>query len=359
MKIAIDATPLMKPRRTGVARYTLNLVRALSDAPEDLDFLLCYRLSRFRRRAWRVPPPGPRFRSAWVQGRLHPRFVKLTHGPAGRLMRWSGASAVSTVHDVFSLMSQDYSSAKFRSRRKAQYAEIARHADRIICVSTWTRDTFWQFHRDVSEDRFIVIPEGVEPRFAPRQPYEIGRLREKYGLPGSYVLYVGDVSVRKNVDGMLAAYGLMPEDSPPLVLAGKLAHGMADLGARIERLGLANRVLPTGYFPDDDLPVLYAGAECLLYPSFVEGFGLPVLEAMASGTPVVTSDRGALPETTGGVCVSVDPTEPESIKEGLGRILWDRSSREDLARRGIEWARLYDWSRVAERTLRAFRETVA
>jgi glycosyltransferase involved in cell wall biosynthesis len=357
VRIAIEATALMKPQRTGVARYVVNLVRSLAEEAPDDEFLLCYRLSRYARRRHRIPLPGSNFSQHWVQGPIRPDGVDLVHGPAGRLRIWRGAKSVATVHDVFSLVSTEFATAKFRAKRKRAYLEIAEKADRIICVSPWTRDTFWA-HHPIPESRFVVIPHGVEDRFNPEAEARIPAIRANYGILGPYVLFVGELSVRKNVDGMLEALSMMSADGPRLVLAGKPSHGHENIEKQVESRGLADRVQILGYFPDEDMPGLLAGAECLLYPSFLEGFGLPALEAMACGTPVVTTDRGALPHTTGGIHVTVDPDHPESIRDGLLRLLSTDELRADLTKRGLAWAALYRWNVVAKKTLEVYRGLV-
>ncbi len=297
MKIAIDATPLMKARRTGIGRYISCLVRACATVAPDDDFILCYRLSRFSRREHRLPLPGPRFRARWVQGPLRPRGIDVVHGPDGRVFPWRGAGAVATVHDIFSLVSDDFAGAGFRARKRMRYEEIARHADRIICVSTFTRDE-WLTHFPGTEDRVRVVGEGVEEHFRAASPEEVAALRERRKIDGPYVAFVGQLSLRKNIRGMLEALTSLDPAGPKLVLAGPPSHGHEDIAEEVLRRGLGDRVILTGYLTDDDLPALLTGAECLLFPSFLEGFGLPVVEAMACGTPVVVSDRGPLRETT-------------------------------------------------------------
>jgi len=345
LRIAIDATPLMKENRTGVARYVENLIRGLAEVAEGEEFLLCYRLSRFSRRRFRARLPDERFRQAWIQDWIHPAGARVVHATDGRVHSWRGTRSISTVHDVFSLESEEFATAGFRRRRRRRYAEIAESADRIICVSGYTRDAFWR-HFPIGEDRFVVIPEGVEDRFSPEAAHGVSHLKTVYGIERPYVLFVGELSARKNVHGMLDAWEGVPADAPPLLMAGKPSHGVRDPAAEIAKRGLEGRVFPLGHFPDADLPALYAGAECLLFPSFLEGF------------PIVASDRGALMETTGGIRVSVDPDSPESIRDGVVRVLFDAALRENLRRRGLEWAALYRWPEVARRTLALYREVL-
>jgi glycosyltransferase involved in cell wall biosynthesis len=282
--------------------------------------------------------------------------VDLVHTTDARAHDWGGrVPCVTTVHDVFSLVSDDFARAKFRKRRKQQYAEVARSAAKILCVSEYTRDTFWR-HHPIGENRFVVIPEGVEDRFRPEAEAGGQNVRREFGIDGPYVLFVGELSVRKNILNLLDAWAGVPEDGPLLVLAGRHRPEQIDVHEEVKMRGLAGRVVMTGYFPDRALPALYAGAECFVYPSFLEGFGLPVLEAMACGTPVVTTDRGALHEVSGGHRIAVDPDDPESIRWGILRILMDPGLGNQLRERGLQWTSLFRWPEVASKTLAVYRE---
>jgi glycosyltransferase involved in cell wall biosynthesis len=281
--------------------------------------------------------------------------VDLVHTTDARLHRWGKVPCVATVHDVFSLESGEFAKEGFRERRARQYAEVAAGAARIVCVSEYTRESFWRHHQ-LGEERLVVIPEGVEERFHPRAADDLPSLRREFPISGPYLLFVGELSLRKNVVNLLDAYAGLPMDAPILVLAGRHRPDQLDVPGEVERRGLTRRVLLTGHFPDALLPTLYAGAKCLVYPSRLEGFGLPVLEAMACGTPVVTTDRGALPEVTGGHCVTVDPEDPESIRWGILRFLIDPDLVSRTREGGLEWASLYRWPTVAKRTLAVYRE---
>jgi len=355
VQIAIDATPLMKPARTGVGRYVFCLVNALAEVEADDDFVLCYRLSRYSRREHRLALPGPNFSERWVQGIYRPRNIDVVHGPDGRVFDWGGVGAVVTVHDVFSLVSEEFADREFREKKQRRYQEIADRADRIICVSDHTRDS-WLEHFPSSADRVRVVGHGVEEHFRPAPEDEVAAFKEARGIYRPYAAFVGQLSTRKNIRGLIEAAALMPDDGPVFVLAGSPSHGHEDIAEEIERRGLSERVLLPGFLTDEFLAPFLTGAECLLFPSFLEGFGLPVLEAMACGTPVVSSDRGALPATTGGVAVFVDPDDPESIRDGVLQIVSDDSLKADLTQRGLARAQEFRWPEVARRTLDVYRE---
>lgn len=355
VRIAIDATPLMKPARTGVGRYVYCLARALAEVATKDEFVLCYRLSRYGRREHRLALPGPNFSERWVQGMVRPHHVQVVHGPDGRVFDWRGVGSVVTVHDIFSLVSEEFADREFREKKQRRYQEIADRADRIICVSDHTRDG-WLTHFPASADRVRVVGHGVEEHFRPVSDAEVEAFKQARGIEGAYAAFVGQLSTRKNVRGMLEAAALMPEGGPVFVLAGSPAHGHEDIAEEIKRRGLLDRVLLPGFLTDEFLAPFLTGAECLLFPSFLEGFGLPVLEAMACGTPVVASERGALPATTGGVAVFVDPDDPASIRDGVLRLVEDRALHADLAERGLARAREFRWPEVARRTLDVYRE---
>jgi glycosyltransferase involved in cell wall biosynthesis len=355
VRIAIDVTPLMKPERTGVARYAVNLVEALAAAAPRDEFVLCYRMSRFSRLRHRIRLPGPRFSQRWIQGPFRPRNVDVVHTTDARVHDWGRVPCIATVHDVFSLTSDEFAREKFRERRKQQYAEIAERAAKVLCVSEYTREEFWQ-HHPIAEDRFVVIPEGVEDRFAPQTEAVVKSVRREFDLPGRYVLFVGELSVRKNIVNLLDAWTGLPDDAPVLVLAGRYRPEQIDVPGEVKARGLDGRVRLTGYFPDGGLPALYSGADCFVYPSLLEGFGLPVLEAMACGTPVVTTDRGALAEVSGRHRVRVDPEDPGSIREGVLRVLSEPDLASGLVERGLQWASLFRWSEVAKKTMAVYRE---
>jgi glycosyltransferase involved in cell wall biosynthesis len=336
----------MKAERTGIGRYVENLVNALASVTASGGrerFELWYRLSRYSRREHRLPPP-PGWTQHWVQGAIRPRGVAVHHSTDARAPRLGGTKVVATVHDLFSLDVEGYATERFREKKRRRYREIAERADRIIVLSRWTRSRFLKHHPDTPEDRFAVVPGGVEDRFRPASPEQIAAVKKKYGIEGPYALHVGDLSARKNVRGLIAAFEGMNSDAPRLVLAGRPDQRFA------------GTAVFTGFVDDTDLPALYSGAICVPIVSFLEGFGLTVLEAMACGTPVVSSGRGALEEVTGDVRILVEAEDPDSIREGVLELAGDEDLRRDLSERGRKVAAEYTWRRAAERTLEAYRE---
>ncbi len=351
---------MAKRERTGIARYVLSLVEALGRVDGEDDFLLCYRLSRLRRAAHFHRVRRPNFRLRVFQEGMAPllaRRLDVFHGPDARIPRLGRVPCVATVHDVFSMDSEDYAKPGFREKKERVYRDLAARARVLLFVSSYARDRF-RAHFPVPDERVRVVPEGVDPGFGDVPARAREETRARLGLPPEYLLWVGQIAARKNVVRLLEAMARLPASAPPLVLAGHRRHGSAEVDAAVVRLGLGDRARFLGHVGEGDLPALYAGARALLFPSLDEGFGLPVLEAFACGTPVLASTAGALPETAGGAALLVDPEDAAAIAEGTRRLLEDRALRGDLVARGRARAAALTWEATARGTLGAYREAV-
>jgi glycosyltransferase involved in cell wall biosynthesis len=205
----------------------------------------------------------------------------------------------------------------------------------------------------IRPDKVSVIPNGVDERFAPRTPEEIEAVRRALGINATdYILCVGSLEPRKNLRRLIEAWAKIPPmlgADVELVIAG--ARGSSRVFDSVGLDPLPPRVHFTGYVSDEQLPALYSGALALVYPSLYEGFGLPPLEAMACGTPVVTSSGTSLAEVAANVAVMVDPEDVDSIAHGIRRVVSSSALREELRRRGLERASQNTWERTARQTL--------
>ena len=361
LRIGVDASALARKERTGVSRYVLSLVEALGRLDGEDRFTLCYRLSRLRRLAWFHRVKHPRFRTRLFQEGLTPflsRSVDVFHGPDARVPRLGRVPLVATVHDVFSLDSEKWADAGFREKKRAAYADLAARARLLIFVSSHSRDRFLE-HHPVEAARVRVVPEGVEPGFGRIAPGAVDAVRARLDLPAEYLLFVGQLSARKNAVRVLEALARLPAGAPPLLLAGPRKHGWEEVRDAHGRLRLDGRARFLGHVGEADLAPLYAGARALVFPSLDEGFGLPVLEAFACGTPVLASTAGALPETAGGGALLVDPLSIDAIADGMRRLLDDGALRADLVRKGRARAAELTWDEAARRTREVYREAAS
>ncbi|MFM2071067.1 MAG: hypothetical protein RLZZ623_1330 [Actinomycetota bacterium] len=256
----------------------------------------------------------------------------------------SEAPLVVTLHDLAFLHDPSQFSRHGVRVFTDSLARIRRDADLVLCSSQATLDDV--LFAGIEADRLRLVPLGVE--VDPALPADIGRVRHLYRLPERYLLFVGTVEPRKNLRGLVAAVAML-EDRLPLVVAG--AEGWGDIG-----LDTNADARFLGFVPSDDLNALYAGAEVFCYPSEREGYGLPVLEAMAQGVPVVTSSGTATEETAGSAAVLVDPKDPSDIARGITEA---RSRRAELSAKGLVRAHRRTWAKTAQLTVAAYRELVS
>jgi len=209
----------------------------------------------------------------------------------------------------------------------------------------------------VPAECIVVTPLAADERFRPQSSERVEAVREKYGIDKPYILFAGTIEPRKNLVTLLRAFAPLTKDFPHLlVLAGARGWFSEPVFAEVERLGLKERVAFTEYVPEEDLPALMSGADVFVYPSLGEGFGLPPLEAMACGTPVICSNAPALPEVVGEDAITVLPTEVEAWTEAMRQVLSDADMRAKLREKGLKRAQKFSWERTAQLTLKAFEE---
>lgn len=237
-----------------------------------------------------------------------------------------------------------------------------RVGDRFISISEFSKDQLVR-RFGVDPSKVLVVYLGIEEKFARIEEDRVLRkLKEKYGLPSRYILTMGSTEPRKNLVAAVKAYSRFPQklrQEVGLVVIGRPWRGRA-ISPFLSTLPLteaeAGGIVLLGYVEDDDLPGLYSAADVFLYPSLYEGFGLPPLEAMACGTPVVCSNTTSLPEVIGEAGILVDPNDPGAMAEQLVRLLTDRSAREALAAKGLAHAKRFSWEETTQRVLQVFRQ---
>jgi glycosyltransferase involved in cell wall biosynthesis len=237
----------------------------------------------------------------------------------------------------------------------------AARAERVIAISLSTKRDVVSL-LGVPEDKVEVVPCGVDEDFHPRPGSDaLDRLRDRRGLPRQMLLSVGTMEPRKNLNTLLQSYALLRGrmQIAPLVVAGPRGWRHEEVFSTVERLGLEETVLFPGYVPREELPFWYNAADLFVYPSLYEGFGLPALEAMASGTPVVTSNTSSLPEVVGDAGLLVNPSDPEAMAEAIQKVLTDSDLRDSLRERGLERARAFTWDRAAQDTVAVYDRALA
>lgn len=306
-----------------------------------------------------LAPSNPALRVVWEQMilplKLKQHKIDVYHGPAFASPLLKTCPQVVSIHDMTVHLFPEQHSVHTRWYLRVLLPAMLRANDAVITVSESAKADILKFGK-VKADQVCVIPLGVEERFQQIQDeLRLSIVREKYALEKDFILFVGMIEPRKNLGNLVDAF-LM--DSLPqfcdLVLAGSLGWGYSELLRKIGASSDKRSIRMPGYVDHADLPALYSAATAFVYPSFYEGFGLPILEAMACGTPVITSSISSLPEVAGDAAILVDPTDAKALASALQRIVKDSSLRQDLSRRGRQRASLFTWQQSAEKTLAVY-----
>ncbi len=404
MKIAIDIT-ILHIAQAGIFYYHYNLVRALLDRPSPHQFLLLdYHPIHG---GWTNPPEmtnltAPHAEVRQVKGLRHrklsrlwfmqrPLLWPLAKGvdqvllhPWSKLAEWvmqhqlhkhldgvalfhassvvpyalPHAKNVTTIYDLTPLLFPEHHTMQTRDLYRRFFRFAQTEADAVIVISEATkRDVIT--HLDLEPERVHVVHAGVDPRFHPLDRTTVAQALASLELqPQRYILHVGTIEPRKNLVRLIEAYHrLRQEVSPPvpqLVLAGALGWMSEEVFRRVKALGLEDDVRFVGRVEGAVLPALYNGARLFAYPSLYEGFGMPVLEAMACGTPVVTSNVSSLPEVAGDACLLVDPTDVRQVAQAMARLLEDDALRDRLRQKGLARAAQFRWDRAATKALQVY-----
>lgn len=292
-----------------------------------------------------------------VPRRARREDVDVYHALASLASPRPGRPLVITVHDATLLTERSRFGWIDRLYHRVFSVLAARRAHAVTVPSDVSRRELVRLYR-IPDARIHLVPGGVSPRFRPTSPAERDSLLGRLALRPPYVLFVGARVPRKNLDGLLLALARAREaghSDLQVAIAGPAGPGDGPFRAQVGRLGLQSAVRWLGWIGDEDLPALYGGALCLAYPSLEEGFGMPILEAMACGTPVLTADRSSMPEIAGDAALLVDPTSPTAIADGLRRIAGDAAVREALIARGAARAAEFTWESAAARMEAVYR----
>jgi len=342
LTIALDATYGMGENLSGVGLYSREILLGMAAAHPETRFDFCYRPHRyFRSWSWDLPP---NVRRRLMLEPLGPRSADLFHGLNQRLPRLPLRRAVATFHDLF-VMTGEYSTPDFRARFAEQARDAAARADIIIAVSQFTRSQ-------------VISLLGV----APSKVRVVHHGRRGLDYPAverqKIILNVGAIQKRKNIARLVEAFETV-DRSWKLVLAGSSGYGGDEILARIRGSPARERIFVPGYVSPEDLAAWYAKSAIFAFPSLDEGFGMPVLEAMAAGTPVVTSNRSALPEVVGDAALLVDPEDAEALGQALRDLTQKDDLRDELSHRGVERARLFTWEKAVAETWNLYWELLS
>ena len=370
MKIAANIQPMLHSGKSGIGYYEQELLKALFEADENDNFLLQYfdprrmqgdPAARFGRENISAEPckwfSATLYQLLWTVLPIPYRLFFKSRPDVTMFFNYylppfARGKRVLVVYDTVIKDYPETMSFKTRTMLNLTLKRSIKRADRIITISEFSKNRIIK-HFGVAPENIVIIPCAAdEKKFFPMNDRDAVRQQvcPKYGIDGEYYLYLGNLEPRKNIAGLIEAYGKAVKkrsDIPLLVIAGGKGWQYDEIFSRVKELGLSDRIIFTGYVDDDDVPLLMNGAEAFCFPSLYEGFGMPPLEAMSCGVPVIVSNNSSLPEVVGECGISVDPYDTDDIAAALIKMT-DREFSDVQRIKGIERAKAFSWKKSAE-----------
>jgi glycosyltransferase involved in cell wall biosynthesis len=372
MKIAINATLIDHDVKSGLQVYLENLLKGLAAIDENNEYSLLF--TSLRRKKSQMPGPGNKNFSKHVLPCPDSRFpykdfilnkvylpcflrsssCEIYHAPAGySLPRINKIKKILTIHDLRSLTILDKSFPQdIKSLKKA-----AKIADICIAVSECTKKDIIEY-LGISQNKIKVIYLGVDDVFKPIDKEKLNLVRQKYNINKKYFFSLGLVP-RKNIERLIKAFGIFKYKNDFLLVIGGSNNDVNwtnKCRELVNKLKIQHRVIFIGYVPLEDLPFLYNASECFIFPSLYEGFGIPILEAMRCGVPVITSNVSSLPEIGQDAALYVDPYSEEDIARQMRRLIENKELNDALVKKGFDRANKFSWERMAQETLKIYEE---
>ncbi len=374
MNICIDARNLVfESHWAGTSLYTFRLIESLLNIDRTNRYTLYFNFFRgwIERRAPLLRDLDVRMRVLRLPrkyadplcDRYHFPIDLVTgsfdviHGPAYELLYHRKGKSIVTIHDLTFHLHPEWLGSTWRDHFIEDVHSAIERADHFITVSNHIKGEMTE-HFGIPADRITAIHHGVEDRFSPNdEPGGRRVLMNRFGLMGPYLLSVATREPKKNLSVLLDSYRILRErmpDAPKLILVGKGGWESRPIQHEITSRGIQDRTAVLGYIPNEDLPKLYRHAHLFLFPSLYEGFGMPLLEAMASGCPIVASTAAAIPEVAGDAALLVDPNDPDGLARAMEDLVSDEEKRKELIGKGLERAREFTWEETARKTLEVY-----
>ncbi len=356
---------------TGIGRYTIQLAEALHNANGDVELILIaagslgalapQNIPYIQLKTAKLLPALLTSGSVQLPGIARRHSLDVIHDPTGAAPFAFGtgrAKSVTTIHDVVPLSFPGVSTRLDSLIYTRWLPRITPRLNAIITVSEASKRDIIH-HYKLRPERVHAIPNAADAHFHPATPEDIDRVRAKYALPERYLLFVGSIEERKNLKRVLEAYSRIQHNIPQrLVIVGPKKWKYQQITTALQDLNLEESVIFTGYADQADLPVIYSGSDAFIYPSLYEGFGMPPLEAMACGVPVITSNTSSLPEVVGEAALLVDPYDVEALAGAMQKIVTDADLSARLRAAGLARAAGFSWERSAAAVAAVYRQLV-
>ena len=371
MKIGIDGRAAKWYRGTGIGTYTHQLIASLNNVDNNNDYLIFLpdgsSLKNLNDNFSIEPVKANLQENFWdevsVPNILDNHSMELYHVPQNGVGLSENINCLKaiTLHDIIPLRMPETVSDRYLRIFNNELPNMLKQCEGIITVSEFSKqDIAKEFN--FPEEKIFVTPLAAEDIYKPLSKSNCKKiLKEKYGIEDNFVLYVGGFSPRKNIIGLIEAFSLIAphkRKNTKLVITGKKGFSYSKYLKRAEDLGIANDVIFTDFIPLEHLPIFYNGAEILVYPSFYEGFGLPPLEAMACGTPVITSNITSIPEVCNDAALLVNPYNIDDLSYSIERVLNDSLLRLSMGKKGLLRSMNFSWQKTAKLTVDSYKTMI-
>ncbi|WP_163379822.1 glycosyltransferase family 4 protein [Cyclobacterium sp. SYSU L10401] len=374
MRIGIEAQRIFRKKRHGMDMVAVALIRNLQQMDTKNEYFIFINEAEdpspiTPTENFTIVPLSPSPYPIWEQYHLA-KAVKayrldLLHCTSNTAPFFCRTKLLITLHDIIYLEQLNFKEGSWYQRlgnlyRRWNVPGVVKKASYLFTVSHYEQERIVS-HFGMDKNKVKVIYNGVAGHFKRESPERMEIIQEKYGLPDTFILFLGNTDPKKNLKGVLQSLALLEAkkvDFPDLVMPDFGKEVLVSMLATMGAPQLINKIHLTGYIPNEDLPAIYSQALLFLYPSLRESFGLPILEAMACGCPVITSNTSSMPEVAGEAALLIDPFEPETLSEGIEKLLKSREHRQKLIENGYKRPPLFDYRKGAEKTLLAYIQTL-
>ena len=378
MRIGIEGQRLFRKKKHGMDMVALELIRNLQEMDKINDYFIFVKPDEDHA----VLTETPNFKIIELDGGPYPTWeqfalpkaakkygCEILHCTSNTAPYFTNIPLVTTLHDIIYMERSYYNiltgSATTYQKfgnvyRKLIVPRVVKKSDKIITVSNFEKKRIAAFFNIAKDNRLEAVYNGVSTHFKPiSDETALNSVKEKYHLPDDFFFFLGNTDPKKNTKGTLKAFSDFLKQSKSDYKLVMLDYDTKELKKLLDEIGdkqLMNHIVLTGYVVNTDLPAIYSQSTIFLYPSLRESFGIPMLEAMACGVPVITSNTSSMPEVSGGAAHIVDPYKPEEITEGMLKILSDKDYSENLCKKGIERSKLFSWKNMADQILVLYNE---
>lgn len=370
MKIAIDARGINWYHGTGIGTYTENLLRNLFEIDNYNNYHIYWSgndYDKFEKDTWKIVMTSKRhqrfFQQHYFPKNLQSEAIDLYHIPQNGigLKEEINCTKVVTIHDLIPYIMPETVGKGYLSKFIREMPTIINNSEGILTVSEYSKKDILKFF-PIDENKIFVTPLAANKQFNTLDNEKCkSLLKSKYNITKPFVLYLGGFSDRKNVHSLIESFSKIYKDLDEehnLIILGSYRDSSQKLIKLVQDLGMSSKIIFTGFIPENELPIFYNAANIFVYPSLYEGFGLPILESMSCGTPVITSNITSIPEVIGDAGILINPKNLIELQSEMANLLNNESLRNELREKGLKRSKLFTWKKTAKKTLEAYKKII-